>query len=493
VPLAALCGQAFPVLALRSIPLHALLWPRGSLHAQRLGVCRFGRMGVMDRWRKHASASSSGGAGDAEQASAEGGASDRPRLSSAGSARSSERCVPEEAPNHPCPSSAEQDSPTSAAVAAAAAAAVGVYGQLGRGSASGERPSSPKERCAAGNAGTLLGSSSFGRAAPVHSEGEAILPARKKPEDPLLPARTSPTDDEEANDQDASSFAVHDEDCESEAADADAPLVIQADASLVDGLRALLVHHLKRSVGANIVNLSASQAELLEHHLARLASYATKIVHTLAFATRFLSKHAAEQDAEPDGNHQAEAGVPQSVGTGASSASRAPAPPEVAAAETKPPKKALKLNDAEILSLYQSAQMEAAIEADWRGISAPRNDSSFDGRTSSSHRSMWSGSPAKTPHADFDKSGDQEYLRMLSRAMQQPGRSPRTFTAEILEPSRDVGTVCCAPRLEGGSMFKVVSSHRSSALPPPSSTPDPGSHRGGSHRVRSARQPYAHM
>mmetsp|Transcript_81260 Transcript_81260/g.134269 ORF Transcript_81260/g.134269 Transcript_81260/m.134269 type:complete len:211 (-) Transcript_81260:12-644(-) len=36
------------------------------------------------------------------------------------------------------------------------------------------------------------------------------------------------------------------------------PLVIQAEATLVEGLRALLVHHLKRSVGTNIISLSAS-------------------------------------------------------------------------------------------------------------------------------------------------------------------------------------------------------------------------------------------
>lgn len=278
---------------------------------------------------------------------------------------------------------------------------------------------------------------------------------------------------DEANDDDrGESFAVHDEDCDSEAA-SDGPLVIQADASLIDGLRALLVHHLKRSVGANIVNLSASQAELLEHHLARLASYATKIVHTLAFATRFLSKHNGEQDTSPAsadpahaGHCAANAGGAQAFAPGA----RPPAPP----AEPRPPKKALKLNDDEILSLYQSAQMEAGIEADWRGISAPRNDRSFDGRQSSSHRSMWSGSPA-AKESDIDKSGDQEYLRMLSRAMQQPGRSPRTFTAEILDPSKDVNALCCAPRLD--PMFQVVGSHRATPVPPPGGPPDPGSHR----------------
>eukprot|EP00927_Polykrikos_kofoidii_P005815 TRINITY_DN12315_c0_g1_i1.p1 TRINITY_DN12315_c0_g1~~TRINITY_DN12315_c0_g1_i1.p1 ORF type:complete len:403 (+),score=79.40 TRINITY_DN12315_c0_g1_i1:211-1419(+) len=236
----------------------------------------------------------------------------------------------------------------------------------------------------------------------------------------------------------------------------DQPLVIQADAALVDGLRALLVHHLKRSVGANVVNLSTSQAELLEHHLARLSSYAQKIVHTLAFATRFLSKQQFEDRNEMDGQLQGGGAGGGGCGGGhigppgsealaavavAAAAAGVPGLPvaqtasnggvtfqdsgsEAATPAPKPPKKSLKLNDDEILTLYRSAQVEAAIEADWRGITGPvapgrgadAADRGYTGRTD--------GSGAAASHSgrnNHEASQTRaEYLRILSRAMQEP-------------------------------------------------------------------------
>jgi len=301
-------------------------------------------------------------------------------------------------------------------------------------------------------------------------------------EDPLrLPPREGTGNDDEGEDTQ--------EEANNSEPLSDAPLVIQADASLVDGLRALLVHHLKRSVGTSVVNLSASQVELLEHHLARLASYATKIVHTLAFATRFLSKQRMEgEGGEPSDSPQSggvggcsseasrSLGGAASSGAGANggSGSRPPLPTVV---EPKPTRKALKLNDDEILSLYRSAQAEAAIEADWRGIPGPGLSRVNSTCTSRSPTSLGtpSGEAASTP-----KDADQEYLRMLSRAMQQPGRSPRAFTAEILDPTKDA--MCCQPRVETMFTTKASGSMRQSGSGPP----DPGSHRVntvGSHRA----------
>lgn len=255
---------------------------------------------------------------------------------------------------------------------------------------------------------------------------------------------------------------------------AQSPLVIPADASLVDGLRALLVHHLKRSVGSNIVSLSASQAELLEHHLARLASYAQKIVHTLAFATRFLSKSHFEGDTgEPETPHPDEGVRPN----GASMAAERPP-----SADQRQPRKALKLNDDEILSLYRSAQMEAAIEADWRGIHAGPTPSrvASDGGFTSRSNDQSLGAPEAGPYAKDD--GDQEYLRMLSRALQQPGRSPRAMTAELLDASK--GALCCQPRIGAGLddgaaaiAHCAIGQGSGRALRPPGGPPDPGSHR----------------
>mmetsp|Transcript_24941 Transcript_24941/g.54265 ORF Transcript_24941/g.54265 Transcript_24941/m.54265 type:complete len:435 (+) Transcript_24941:49-1353(+) len=263
------------------------------------------------------------------------------------------------------------------------------------------------------------------------------------------------------------------------------PLMIQADAPLVDGLRALLVHHLKRSVGASIVNLSASQAELLEHHLARLASYAQKIVHTLAFATRFLSKHHFEGDhgelesPRTDGGGRGGSGG-YSPGDAVVGGAAPPRPPP----EPRPPRKALKLNDDEILSLYRSAQHEASIEADWRGIQGPtpsRSGASEDGGTSRSAVSLAAPASDLTP-TEHLKDGDQEYLRMLSRALQQPGRSPRAFTAEILDPSKDV--VCCRPRVDtmlngvmGRANFVRPNGGSLASVAAGGGTLDPSSHR----------------
>mmetsp|Transcript_84925 Transcript_84925/g.236970 ORF Transcript_84925/g.236970 Transcript_84925/m.236970 type:complete len:477 (+) Transcript_84925:194-1624(+) len=256
----------------------------------------------------------------------------------------------------------------------------------------------------------------------------------------------------------------------------DQPLVIQADAPLVDGLRALLVHHLKRSVGSCVVNLSTSQAELLEHHLARLSSYAQKIVHTLAFATRFLSKHQFEGDpgdaenADGDGvgapgaggalfggarAFSARANSVQSHAAAAAAAAAAgsDAAAAVAATAAKPPRKSLKLSDDEILMLYRSAQSEAAMEADWRGIQGPvpsrsgvnTGDAVFSSRNGASgYTSAAQGARIAgglDGQADGSSSNRAEYLRILTRVMQEPGHSHRAVATEIVDPSKK--TLCC--------------------------------------------------
>lgn len=229
------------------------------------------------------------------------------------------------------------------------------------------------------------------------------------------------------------------------------PLVIASDAPLVDGLRALLVHHLKKSVGSDVVSLSTSQAELLEHHLSRLASYAQKIVHTLAFATRFLTSKQNEEGetGQADGSYYPSGGsnAHWRKDGGQSNQHQQQHPPE-----PKAPKKSLKLSDDEILNIYKNAQVEAAIEADWRGIQGPTR-ASGDG-TNRSGRAMPS---ATVPDA---RGGDQEYLKIFSRALQEPGRSPRALTAEILDPSK--GVVCCHPNVPVPTLLNAggAGSHR---------------------------------
>lgn len=248
------------------------------------------------------------------------------------------------------------------------------------------------------------------------------------------------------------------------------PLIIAADATLIEGLRALLVHHLKRSVASNVISLSASQAELLEHHLTRLASYAQKIVHTLAFATRFLSKQAegaadsAPSDAHPFAGQPG--GMPQNPSAQRPGEQRGPIvqqPPQQQ--EPRPTRKALKLSDDEILSIYRSAQVEAAIEADWRGIEGPAQGSGSN-RTPGA-------SPA-TPGMHESPGGDREYLKMLSRALQEPGSSPQALTSEMLDPSS--GVVCCHPARSGLMLDAVAGSS------PPLAQGDLSRVNSGSHR-----------
>eukprot|EP00747_Dinoflagellata_sp_TGD_P166163 gnl/TRDRNA2_/TRDRNA2_188515_c0_seq1.p1 gnl/TRDRNA2_/TRDRNA2_188515_c0~~gnl/TRDRNA2_/TRDRNA2_188515_c0_seq1.p1 ORF type:complete len:396 (+),score=70.68 gnl/TRDRNA2_/TRDRNA2_188515_c0_seq1:169-1356(+) len=245
------------------------------------------------------------------------------------------------------------------------------------------------------------------------------------------------------------------------------PLVIQADASLVEGLRTVLVHHLRRSVGTNIVNLSPSQAELLEHHLSRLASYAQKIVHTLAFATRFLSKQQLEEQQE--GNSSSARGLQgagaagkvygtggyggagsstlHGGGAGGGDASAGVAGSGSArdtAAAARQPRKPLKLSDDEIISLYQCAQREAEIEADWRGIQGPAGPVDCGGSVSGSSSVGRSGSHHDPSGGAWEsKDSAREYLHMLTRVLQESDTVPDAITTEIVaQPAKGIASCC---------------------------------------------------
>jgi len=147
---------------------------------------------------------------------------------------------------------------------------------------------------------------------------------------------------------------------------------------------------MRQNIGTEAMEtLTESQADLLEYHTVRLTSYAQKVVRTLAFATNFLSKDSPESDAQEfelirEGEAEVygeDESAPRSGAAGeavrGSSASGGAAEGcsagEVKAPPTKRPsaRKPLKLDDDEILNLYRSAQHEAAMEADWRGIQGP--------------------------------------------------------------------------------------------------------------------------
>lgn len=230
-------------------------------------------------------------------------------------------------------------------------------------------------------------------------------------------------------------------------------ILIPAGASLLDGLRLLLVHHLRAAcAGTENINLTAGQAELLEHHLSRLSSYAQKIVHTLAFATRFLSSaHDQDQNGGASSEREAEAstssgrrdvlGEPQDM--------------------TEPKRSTLRLKDRELLEIYRGAQLEACREADWRGLATPRTTARSEGSVYSDSSTSKSG--AITP-------GDAQLLRVISEAMRQPGRTPETVAAEIVQ--RSDGS--CA----GCQSQKAHAARVSATVRWPRSPPDPGQRHG---------------
>jgi hypothetical protein len=217
---------------------------------------------------------------------------------------------------------------------------------------------------------------------------------------------------------------------EQSTAASESALFIPAEATLQDGLRALLVHHLKRSVGSGNISLTTGQADLLEHHMARLASYAQTIVHTLAFATRFLMNDqglAGESQGESESS-------PRYAISNEDDEQQCSVDQEVRLPKRK---STLKLKDREIMELFRSAQQEASKEADWRGITGPEvtpGSPSEGGSTARSEGSMAARfSIQKTAVAAPE---DLAFLGQVSRAMQEPGRTPETFTAEMLDSHR---------------------------------------------------------
>eukprot|EP00440_Ansanella_granifera_P069466 gb/GFBE01075366.1/.p1 GENE.gb/GFBE01075366.1/~~gb/GFBE01075366.1/.p1 ORF type:complete len:410 (+),score=82.71 gb/GFBE01075366.1/:1-1230(+) len=265
-----------------------------------------------------------------------------------------------------------------------------------------------------------------------------------------------------------SSTATHWEKVADQPATIDPPVVIPADASLLDGLRALLVHHLRRSAGSHVVNLTAGQAELLEHHLNRLASYAQKIVHTLAFATRFLSSQQ-----EPPSYFEGDRGEMASPNVSSRGVDSARAASVADGQEQAPHRtRKLRLRDNEILDIYRSAQQEASKEADWRGIAGPGARS--DGGCSTARSETSQMAAVFSSQGTAAQGEDVEFVRAISRAMQQPGRTPEAFTAEMLGSSGSM-LGCCQSKVLAAQREAMRNS--SAVIRWPQVPPDPGARR----------------
>ncbi|CAE7236472.1 unnamed protein product [Symbiodinium sp. CCMP2592] len=115
-------------------------------------------------------------------------------------------------------------------------------------------------------------------------------------------------------------------------------LCIPADASLLDGVRLLVLHHLAKGV-EDPTAMTPSQKQLFERHVRQLAGYAEQLKQTLLISPPSLI-----------------GGVLHEPGRDASSS-----------CPSEPPRP-LKLRDSELLEIYRVAQQEAGKEADWRGL-----------------------------------------------------------------------------------------------------------------------------
>lgn len=222
-----------------------------------------------------------------------------------------------------------------------------------------------------------------------------------------------------------------------------AMLGISEDASVMEGLRCLLVHHLHRS---SVVALSASQAQLLEHHLERIAVYSQKIVHTITFAQRvldFQENQTSDRIAEAEEEDEESESAPQRT--------------ESESSRRKP--KRLVLQDKELLEMYSLAQHEAQLEADWRGCGS---DCSFNSaadqeeeRSRSREHEAAIGLLGQALAARQGLvAGQQKDMRSLSASEDLarrliPARQVRHCGDVVSGPESLPGIACCVPQSTG--------------------------------------------
>lgn len=257
-------------------------------------------------------------------------------------------------------------------------------------------------------------------------------------------------------------------------------VVIPVDASLLEGLKVILEHHLRRT---GVETLTQPEADLLAHHLGRLASYGQKIVHTLAYSQQVVTQTieglaaAAQQPPAPrPGDSSAQAG--------------AEAAAEEAVQKDAPTKK-LRLSDREIMAIFKGAQREAEREADWRNIEPPNARNSLgdlvagagtDGsslsdaaaRTAARADETCASSPGARPaSASTGKVQERaDAIDLLSQALSlQEGADDTDALAFRLLPARptrrcDVGDACCATILGDEEPLPAAMPKSVPVLPP---------------------------
>mmetsp|Transcript_15887 Transcript_15887/g.37541 ORF Transcript_15887/g.37541 Transcript_15887/m.37541 type:complete len:296 (+) Transcript_15887:122-1009(+) len=172
----------------------------------------------------------------------------------------------------------------------------------------------------------------MGRSA--HSFCESVVPGGASSRSGVTPTSISSTE--------ASNLAFSKD--SSELGDAEhEPLCIPAHASLLEGVRQLLLHHLERGLGQT-PTFTPGQAQLFDRHLHQLASHADKLAQAV-----LNNPACAHSGAGYTREHVCDASgrdVPDS----------------------STDMRRLKLKDKEVLEIYFMARQEAHREADWRGV-----------------------------------------------------------------------------------------------------------------------------
>jgi len=259
-------------------------------------------------------------------------------------------------------------------------------------------------------------------------------------------------------------------------------VVIPVDASLLEGLKVILEHHLRRT---GVETLTQPEADLLAHHLGRLASYGQKIVHTLAYSQQVVTQpiegraEAAQQPPAPrpgDDDSSAQAGAEAAAEE---------------AAQKDAPTKTLRLSDREIMAIFKGAQREAEREADWRNIEPPNARNSLgdvvvgagaDGgplsdsaaptpaRADETCASSPGARPAAASSGKVQERADA--IDLLSQALSlQEGADETDALAFRLLPARptrrcDVGDACCATILGDEDPLPAAMPKSVPVLPP---------------------------
>lgn len=242
---------------------------------------------------------------------------------------------------------------------------------------------------------------------------------------------------------------------------------------LAQKVRVLLNQHMQTQMRPTLLQLTLAQSAHLDHHCSRIASQIENIIGN--FKTD--SEHPWMEDLETflfrspsPARCRTKFGGNTNLGE------------EIAKhaleedAKVQPSQKMVKLSDHEILTLYNSAQHEAQVEADWRGIDWP--STGLEGSTNLQdhlHKNCQTplgqeacgGSTEKKVH---------EYLRILRVAALEGNPEPpencfqvfeKVFEDHPVATQVDVkGTICCGASPGTSSRLPLGKQYRSLQRPP---------------------------